>query len=343
MWGSPREDKHMDRDIDYGALYGVDLGENGQDVADPADTAADGGQGAQVQEVADPAGEDIEPAGSSGAAGRSGAAGEADETEGDPGEDTDAAGDADAAGEGQAQPPEERARFAAARRRAEAERDAAIEQAKKDAMAEAQRVIDEAFSQSGMVNPFTQVPIRTKAEYDAYRAQLDAETKSRVQKKSGMSDAEFEQFVSNLPEVRAAREAKVQAENAQKQAREQEAKLKVEEQVKQIHALDPTVNTVEDLVKMETYPKLYELVQKGYALADAYRLANFDTLQRSAAAASRQTAINQAQGKQHLTTTTTRGAGAVSVPSDVKEAYRAFNPGATDAEIQKHYSKYMKK
>ena len=45
------------------------------------------------------------------------------------------------------------------------------------------------------------------------------------------------------------------------------------------------------------------------------------------------------QGKQHMGQTKERGAGAVSVPADVKEMYRALNPGITDAEIQTHYNR----
>ena len=49
------------------------------------------------------------------------------------------------------------------------------------------------------------------------------------------------------------------------------------------------------------------------------------------------------QGKQHMGQTKERGAGAVSVPAEVKEMYRALNPGATDAEIQAHYNRSHKK
>lgn len=51
---------------------------------------------------------------------------------------------------------------------------------------------------------------------------------------------------------------------------------------------------------METYPKFYELVKKGNTLVDAYRLANFEALTSSAAAATRQAAINNLQSKQHM-------------------------------------------
>ena len=94
---------------------------------------------------------------------------------------------------------------------------------------------------------------------------------------------------------------------------------------------------------MDTYPQFYELVKRGNTLIDAYKLANFDTLTRSAAQATRQAAINSVQSKRHMSQTTARGAGAVAVPGDVKEMYRALNPGATDAEIQAHYNRSHKK
>ena len=303
----------MEDTIDYGAVFGIDEGGNEQEVADPASETEET-QGEEEQEVADPA--------------------ETEET---------ADGTGDGAGEGTEQSPEERKRFAAARRKAEAERDAAIEKAKQEAQAEAQRTIDEAFKNSGLTNPYTKKPITSKAEYDEYRAQFEAEKKARVLKKSGMTDAEFNEFVANLPEVREAKQAQQAAQEAAKQAQEQQARMRVDEQLKEIGAIDPSIKELKDIAKMETYPKFYELVKKGNNLVDAFKLANYDTLTSSTAAASRQAAINAAQSKQHLSQTTTRGAGAVSVPADVKEAYRAFNPNATDAEIQQHYNKYVKK
>lgn len=304
----------MTGEIDYGAVFGIDEGGNEQEVAAPA-TETEETQGAEEQEVAAPA--------------------EQEETT-DGTEETGAE-------EGEEQTPEERSRFAAARRKAEAERDAAVQKAREDAQAEAQRVIDEAFKNSGLTNPYTKQPITSKAEYDAYRERFEAEKKARLLKKSGMTDEEFNQFVSELPEVRQAKQAQAAAEEAAKQAREQQARLKVDEQLKEISALDPSIKELKDIAKMETYPKFYELVKKGNSLTDAFKLANFETLNRSTAAASRQAAINAAQGKSHLAQTASRGTGAASVPADVKEAYRAFNPNATDAEIQQHYNKYLKK
>lgn len=238
------------------------------------------------------------------------------------------------------QSPEERSRYAAARRKAEAERDAAIEKARQEAKEEAQRTIDEAFKQSGLTNPYTKKPITSKAEYDEYLAQRDQEKKARVIRNSKMTEQEFQEFIAELPEVK---EAKRTAEEATRAAREQQAKAAMEEQMKEISALDPSIKEVADLTKMETYPQFYEYVKKGNNFIEAFKLANFDTLNRNTAAASRQAAINNAKSKAHLSATTTRGAGAAPVPADVREMYLAFNPGATDAEIQAHYNKHHKK
>lgn len=313
-------------DIDYGALFGIDA--EGAEVTEPAEPSADTtAQGANEQEPAEPAVVEQQEETTEGAEdGGQSAGGDSPEGQAD----------------GQKQTPEQNAKFAAARRKAEAERDAAIAKARQDAQAEAQRTIDEAFRNSGLSNPYTKKPITSKAEYDEYRARLEADRKARLLKKSGMSDDEFREFVQGLPEVKQAKEAQAAAETAARQAREQQAKLKVEEQLKEISALDPSIQELKDLAKMETYPKFYELVKRGNTLTDAFKLANYEALTGRAAAASRQAAINSAQGKQHLSPTTQRGAGAVSVPADVKAEYLAFNPDATDAEIQQHYNRYVK-
>lgn len=302
----------MEDDIDYGALFGVDLGGKEQELAAPAgeEQTVEGAQGEKEAEAAVPPAEN----------------------------DTQTPQAAEQTGTQPEQTPEQNAAFAAARRKAEQERDAAVQQARQDA----ERTIAEAFTMAGLTNPYTRQPVTTKAEYDAYREQYERERNERVRKKVGMSDDEFKQYVDSLPEVRQAKEAAAAAETAARQARSQQARMKVEEQLKEIGALDPSVKTLEDLAKMANYAAFYDMVKRGLTLAEAYKLANYDALTQGAAAAAKQAAINAAAGKEHLTPTTPRGTGAVSVPADVMEQYRAFNPGATDAEIQAHYNKYHK-
>lgn len=304
-------------EIDYGAVFDVEVpetttGAEETEIAAPSEetgTTTATAQGAEEQEAAAPAVEGEEDP-------------EQPQTEApeqEPKTDRDA-------------------QFAAARRKAEAERDAAIAQAKEDA----QKQVDEFFKNSGLMNPYTGQPITTRAEYEAYRERFEADQKAKLMEKAGITQEEFQAFVQGLPEVRAARQAKAEAEAAARQAREQEAKARVDEQLRQIQAIDPTVKELGDLAKLDTYPKLYDMVKRGYSILDAYRLANYDTLTQRAAEASRKAAINSVQSKQHLKATESRGGGAIPVPDSVLEEYRALNPGATKEEIQKHYQSYMK-
>lgn len=304
-------------EIDYGAVFDVEVpetttGAEETDIAAPSEetgTTTAAAQGAEEQETAAPAVEETEESEQP----------QAEAPEQEPKTDRDA-------------------QFAAARRKAEAERDAAIARAKEDA----QRQVDEFFKNSGLMNPYTGQPITTRAEYEAYRERFEADQKAKLMEKAGITQEEFQAFVHGLPEVRAARQAKAEAEAAARQAREQEAKARVDEQLRQIQAIDPTVKELGDLAKLDTYPKLYDMVKRGYSILDAYRLANYDTLTQRAAEASRKAAINSVQSKQHLKATESRGGGAIPVPDSVLEEYRVLNPGATKEEIQKHYQSYMK-
>lgn len=293
-------------DIDYGAVFGVEETTTGAEVTEPAEPSetTESSAGAEVQEPAEPAAEEKNLP--------------------------------------ESVKTDEDARFAAARRRAEAERDAAIAKVRQDAQAEAQKTIDQFFANSGLVNPYTRQPIQSKAEYEAYRERFEAERKQELMQKSGMSPDEYQTYVNDLPEVRAARKAKEAADKVAREAREREAKLRVEEQLKEIQAIDPSVKDISDLSRMETYPKLYDLVKRGYSISDAYKLANYDTLTARKAEASKQAVINAAKSKEHLSSTKSRGSGAVSVPADVAADYRLWNPDMTDEEIQKDYQKYIK-
>lgn len=304
-------------EIDYGAVFDVEVpetttGAEETEIAAPSEetgTTTATAQGAEEQEAAAPAVEETEESEQP----------QAEAPEQEPKTDRDA-------------------QFAAARRKAEAERDAAIARAKEDA----QKQVDEFFKNSGLMNPYTGHPITTRAEYEAYRERFEADQKAKLMEKAGITQEEFQAFVQGLPEVRAARQAKAEAEAAARQAREQEAKARVDEQLRQIQAIDPTVKELGDLAKLDTYPKLYDMVKRGYSILDAYRLANYDTLTQRAAEASRKAAINSVQSKQHLKATESRGGGAIPVPDSVLEEYRVLNPGATKEEIQKHYQSYMK-
>ncbi|MBQ8759245.1 MAG: hypothetical protein IJZ20_06090, partial [Clostridia bacterium] len=113
-------------------------------------------------------------------------------------------------------------------------------------------------------------------------------------------------------------------------------------EVKRISKLDSSIRTVEDITKLDNYSQIYERVKRGYSLYDAFLSVNHARISEKGAAAAKQKALNSMSGKEHLVSTSARGSGAESVPNDIADAYREFNPKATDAEILKHYNKYLK-
>lgn len=282
-------------EINYGEVFGVDTGANESAPAQQTDDTAE----AEVESTETDAGEkETEPA-------------EQSESK---------------------QTPEENRKFAAARRKAEQERDAAIAQAR----TAAQRALDESIRGLGIENPYTGRPITTKAEYDAWKRAEAQEKQQNIAEAAGMSQQEFGSFVENLPQVREYRQAA-------EAARQQQQKMVLEEQIGQIAKLDPSIKGVEDLLKRPEYPQIYNYVKKGISIEEAFKLANYDKLTSSAGNAARQAALNAANSKEHLAPTSQRGAGSVPVPADVKAQYKLLNPDATDAEIQEHYNRFHKK
>ena len=216
------------------------------------------------------------------------------------------------------QSQEDNRRFAAMRRRAEQE-----------ARDRASREGDAAIAAAGIMDPRTGRPVRTRAELEACRAG------GRAEKGGGLAPAEYRRPAGEPPEVKAARQALAYAQ-------ETEIHRKVEDQVRQISRMDPSIREKGDLSRLSCYEQMCRMVEKGYELADAYRVLNFDELLRRNEAAARQAALNSVSGKSHMAQRKPRGEGGAYVPPDVAEEYRLFLPGITDAEIQAHYNRYAK-
>ena len=240
---------------------------------------------------------------------------------------------------------DDNAKYAAARRKAERERDAAVAQAR----AAAQRALDESIRNLGLENPYTGRPITTKAEYDAWKRAEAQERAYRAQNAPGGNAARRQEpsengYGARVPQrtAEAAERQRQAYRRAAEAASRQEQRAVLESQLGQIARLDPSVKCVEDLMRRPEYPKIYGYVRKGLSIPDAFRLANYDALTRTAAAGAKQAAINAANSKEHLAPTGQRGAGAVPVPADVKAQYRLLNPDATESEIREHYNRYHK-
>ena len=284
-------------EIDYNAVFGIE----GEEVQEAADPATEDNVGANEQEAAEPAGESHVEEGA--------------ETEQKPSDESSR----------HVQTDEENARYAAMRRKAEAD-------AEKRMNAE----LDKSIASLGLTDPYTNKPITNHAEMQAYRQRFVEEQRKEMQEKAGMSPEDYKRFVDSLPEVQAGKAA-------QQKVMDLEIRAKIDSQMREIQMISPEIKSMEDLSKLDNFDKLYDMVGKGYELADAYKVLNYDRLTAKAAEAAKQQALNSIGGKNHLQPVTPRGQGAVPVPADVVAEYRALMPEATDAEIQAHYNKYARK
>lgn len=207
---------------------------------------------------------------------------------------------------------------------------------------EAQRTqarVDEAYRKmfQGQVNPYTNQPINSEADYTAYMEQHRVETQRQQLEEAGMSEADFNGMVANDPRVQ-------EAQHIIEENKKQQSIREMNDALDAIHKLDPSVKTFQDLIDHESYGRMNELYKQGVKLEDAYKLANFDKLMQGRQAAAKQQVLNQAASKQHMMPTNQGGAGdEIFVPNDTMEMYRAMNPKMTDAQIKEHYKRQHKR
>lgn len=312
----------------------TDTGVNGQEVAAPDQSqnntasTTDGGNG---QEVAEPAeGDAVTDPG----------------TQSVPGTETDPEGDSGAGGDNQPQTPEERRANAARRRQQEQQQavDAAVAAARQEEQAKAAAAIKDLFEKTGLKNTITGEPITSVEELQAWQREM---RKAQIEKdlKAGKITTEtLNQMIEDHPMVQKANEIRQQQESAQSQQAQVDAKARIDGEIAEIGKMDPTIKSTGDLLKMPKAKEFYAYVQKGYSFIDAYKLSHFEEITQRSAEAARQQAKAAARGKEHLTVVgNSRNTGAATVPADQMQLYRMLNPGASEADIQKHFNNYQKR
>lgn len=300
-----------------------DAGANGQEIADPAEEGREGAdRGANGQEVAEPA-----------------------EAQEQPQED----GEAQEGGqEGQSPEMDAATRRENAARRRRQEQQAAIDKAVQEALAaERQRnekQLEDIFKRTGLKNTVTGEPIKNQADFEAWeRAWHQQQLESHAQ--AGTLTAEMlEKVVAEHPDVKRAQQLIQAQQQLEQQRAEEAAQRRIEADLAKIRALDPEVTSVEQLFRGKYGQQIMELTRKGLDLSQAYYLATRADREQAIAEAARQQAALLSRGKQHLIPNgSAAGAGAVAVPQEEMALYRMMMPGATEAEIQAHYNKHLKR
>ena len=232
------------------------------------------------------------------------------------------------------QSAEENAQFAAIRRKAE-------EDAKRkyETMRDNERKqIDSYYANlcKGKVNPETGAPITTEAEYrEALAAQDRINMKNQMQE-AGVDPSLLDKAIMASPIMQQAQAAIQENEQYRNQRM-------IDEDMKEILSFDPSVNSADEVFSQENIHECLDYVAShpGIRLSDAYKIVNFDRLAAARAEAAKQSAINQAKSKDHLTTTggLSGSDGDVDIPESEIAKWKEWFPEKSRKELRALYNK----
>lgn len=231
--------------------------------------------------------------------------------------------------ESNVQSAEENAKYAAARRRAEAE------------FSQRQQAMDAEFARrfEGYENPITHQPIRNQRDY--FEA-LDAQERLKELSERGIDPQMFEDMVNrqvqNNPVVQ-------QAQMVMQAAQESQVQNKLAEDMKVISKLNPNLKTAEDVMNLPDAQDLISLVKNnGLSLADAYKLRHMDEILAGKSASAKQAALNTMNGTSHLNQTDSLANsedGMVEIPQNELAQWKRAFPHATAAELKQKYNRQL--
>ncbi len=219
------------------------------------------------------------------------------------------------------QSPEERSRQAYGRRQRERE------EAAREAVTAERGKTSDLLKRLGITDPETGEPVDTIDKLEQYERSL-----------SSLRIAAGKPTESDI--ARVAREA-VGAEKPQpKQMSKDEMQAVVDRQIAEIHKLDPSVSSLDDILKGEYGAEFRRAVQeKNLSFIEAYKQVSYGKMSASQQKAAEQAARNRAASKDHLGATVMRGQGSNPVPRDQMEIFRALMPDVADAEFEKYYNR----
>lgn len=300
---------------EFWSAFGVekpkDEGEKAPEVTDPAsDTGSEGGE---EQEVADPAGAE--------------------------GEDLDDTGDSDPEQEEQEQEEQKpKAQTAEARRAAAAKR---REQERAAYEAELTKKFNERLAAAAkgikLRGGNGTSDIVSLEDLEALAAATAQKKLERELEQGKLSAESLQTAVMNTPGVKeavaAAKASKEQADAAAKAANLSRYQADMAVQLAEIRKMDPSIKSIDDIIRMETGPEFAEYVRKGVSPVKAFKAANVDQIVDKARKAGAQAQRNAAAGKAHMKPAAAGGKTGVEITEAMRARYRAFIPDITDEQI----------
>lgn len=237
-------------------------------------------------------------------------------------DDVDDYDDSDEGEDEDEQSDEDNARYAAIRRKAEA-----------DAAKQRDRAIADLGYTDEDGTPITTLDELTRYKQRESKQKADAEYEDELERllDYGMSEEEAKEIIENKRAAAEYKAVKGQLDEARNRQRQAEFDRKVEEELEMIREYDPSIKSIADLSNMDNFDAFKANVASGDNYITAYL--------RSHKGKSRAGARDS--GKSHLKSTSTRGgSGSGSIPESVYAEYLMFNPDATRKEIREHYLRH---
>ena len=186
-------------------------------------------------------------------------------------------------------------------------------------------------------NPETGQPIRSAQDYyEAMAAQERMNAREQMQQ-NGIDPTMIDNLIANSPAVRQAQAATAELNNYR-------AQQKLEADYKEILALDPSLNGIDDILNDPSMPLMAERVAQGMSLVDAYKIVNFDKVFNSKEAAVKQQTINQVKGKNHLSTgaAVTVSSDLEDIPANMLEDFKDRFPEKSPKELKALYNQVLR-
>lgn len=195
---------------------------------------------------------------------------------------------------------------------------------------------EEIFRKMALRDPVSGKTVSNMQEFQAYQQAKMAAKAERDLKEGKLSPEVLRDVLMASPEMQ---EILQSAKEAKEQAQTQDFTARREMELAEIRKLNPEIKTLNDIIQMPTGADFAELVRKGCSFLQAYKTANFDQIMQDSRRAGEQRARNAAMSQSHLQRTPASSQEPETVPQQVREMYRRFDPGISDEEIAKDYKK----
>lgn len=217
------------------------------------------------------------------------------------------------------QSAEERSRQAHGRRQRELQ--AAVDAAR----AEERGKVDSLLKSLGIRNPQTDEVVDTLDALEAYERDLVTRR--------------FEAGKATEADIR--RIVKEETAPKPEPMSKEEIQTLVDRQITEIGQLDPTIKSLDDILKSDVGEAFRSQVaaNPGQNFVEAYKAVAGKRIEAARRKAAEQAARNRIESKDHLSGTTTRGQGSKPVPRAELEIFRSLMPGVSDAEFERYYNK----